>query len=187
MIGCLVYKVFVSLKLRENLVNLRSGGRHRKRTRHHRGSSDLTSFQRLQHRVRPFSESETKVSKGAALQRKTQQRERIVSVLKDAARPLTIHELLERASVGLSSLGIATVYRCVKTLMDSGDVKLVEIAGEPLRYESADLAHHHHFVCDKCKKVFDVEGCVSLASLAPAGFRIREHEIVLYGTCASCG
>ncbi|MCA2961675.1 MAG: transcriptional repressor [Silvanigrellales bacterium] len=121
------------------------------------------------------------------MQRKTQQRENIQAVLKDAARPLTVHEVLERASKNVPSLGIATVYRCVKALIEAGDVSLVEIVGEPLRYETAHLAHHHHFVCDACKKVFDVQGCVAVSTLVPHGFTLRAHEIVLYGVCASCG
>jgi Fur family ferric uptake transcriptional regulator len=121
------------------------------------------------------------------MQRKTQQRETIQDVLKDAARPLTVYEILERAAKKVPSLGIATVYRCVKALMESSDVTLVEIVGEPLRYESAHLEHHHHFVCDKCRKVFDVQGCAPIASLVPNGFKMREHEIVLYGVCAGCG
>lgn len=121
------------------------------------------------------------------MQRKTQQREHIQAVLREAGRPLTVQELLARASQGVPSLGIATVYRCVKTLIEAGEVSLVEIVGEPLRYETAHLAHHHHFVCDGCKKVFDLHGCVSVASMVPKGFTLRAHEIVLHGVCASCG
>jgi Fur family transcriptional regulator, ferric uptake regulator len=121
------------------------------------------------------------------MQRKTQQRETIQTILKEAARPLTVHEILERAAKRVSSVGIATVYRCMKALMESGDVTLVEIVGEPLRYEVAHLEHHHHFVCDTCKRVYDVQGCVPIASLIPKGFRLREHEIVLHGVCAACG
>lgn len=121
------------------------------------------------------------------MQRKTLQRENIQAVLKEAARPLTVHEILERAARKVPSLGIATVYRCVKALMESGEVSLVEIVGEPLRYETAHLAHHHHFVCDTCRKVFDLQGCVPISALVPSGFKLRSHEIVLFGTCASCG
>jgi len=121
------------------------------------------------------------------MQRKTQQRETIQAVLTDAARPLTVHEILERAAKQVPSLGIATVYRCVKAMIESRDVIVVEIVGEPLRYETAHLEHHHHFVCESCKKVFDVQGCIPIASLVPQGFKMRAHEIVLYGVCASCG
>lgn len=108
-------------------------------------------------------------------------------VLTEAARPLTVHEILDRAAKRVPTLGIATVYRCLKALMESREVTLVEIVGSPLRYETAHLEHHHHFVCDKCKKVFDVQGCAPIASLVPQGFKLREHEIVLYGVCAGCG
>ena len=121
------------------------------------------------------------------MQRKTQQRTTIQDVLRDAARPLTVHEILERAGKRVPSLGIATVYRGVKTLLEAGDLVTVDIAGEPTRYEAAHLDHHHHFVCRVCKKVFDLEGCVPVAPLVPKGFKLEEHEIVLHGVCTGCG
>jgi Fur family ferric uptake transcriptional regulator len=36
--------------------------------------------------------------------------------------------------------------------------------------------------------LFDITGCMgSMASLVPPGFKVREHEITLFGTCAECG
>ncbi len=73
------------------------------------------------------------------MQRKTPQRETIHAVLKEAARPLTVHEILKRASARVSSLGIATVYRCVKTLIESRDVILVEIVVQVARARNRAL------------------------------------------------
>jgi hypothetical protein len=54
------------------------------------------------------------------------------------------------------------------------------------RYELAGLPHQHHFTCDW---VYDVSGkCPSgLADGLPAGFRARDHEVVLVETYADCG
>lgn len=120
-------------------------------------------------------------------QRKTRQRDSIRGVFDAARRPLHAQEVLERAREQHPGVGIATVYRNLNLLVDEGWLKPVELPNEPVRYERSDLSHHHHFQCSACGRVFDVDGCVGdLDRLAPPGFRIRSHEILLYGTCATC-
>jgi Fur family ferric uptake transcriptional regulator len=82
---------------------------------------------------------------------------------------------------------MATVYRSVKSLVESGEVVAVELPGEPARYEAAGKHHHHHFHCRTCKKVYEVEGCPGeLDALVPKGFELESHELVLYGRCLAC-
>jgi Fur family ferric uptake transcriptional regulator len=84
-------------------------------------------------------------------------------------------------------MGIATVYRAIKTLIDEGRVAVVTLPGENLRYEAAGRKHHHHFQCRHCQKVFELEGCPdNFAPLTPRGFRLEDHELVLYGRCEAC-
>ena len=84
-------------------------------------------------------------------------------------------------------MGIATVYRNLKLLVEEGSVQVVELPGDSPRYESKHLGHHHQFQCRACERVFDVHGCPGdLARLAPAGFRVEAHELTLYGQCADC-
>jgi hypothetical protein len=50
-----------------------------------------------------------------------------------------------------------------------------------------DHGHHHYFQCRRCEKVFDVPTCPgNLDKLAPAGFMVEDHEIILYGRCGAC-
>jgi Fur family ferric uptake transcriptional regulator len=119
--------------------------------------------------------------------RKTKQRDALRDVFERAERPLSIAELLERASRQVDGLGVATVYRTVSALLDESWIEAVEIAGEAARYERTDKAHHHHFQCEKCDRVFDIAGCMdNLRKLVPPKFRIRTHDVTLYGLCASC-
>ena len=87
----------------------------------------------------------------------------------------------------MPALGVATVYRGVKSLLESGWLRSVKLPDEPDRYEVADKAHHHHFHCDDCGRVFEVDDCPKdLKRLAPRGFRVARHEVLLYGCCAEC-
>lgn len=125
------------------------------------------------------------------MERRTPQRTAIEETLRRAGRPLTPQELLELSRARVKSINLATIYRTLKMLSDAGDAVSVHIPGEPPRFEAAHIGHHHHFRCDDCGKVFDIAGCLgctgSMASLAPPGFKVREHEITLFGICEECG
>jgi Fur family ferric uptake transcriptional regulator len=119
--------------------------------------------------------------------RHTKQKEAIASVLRSQHRPLTIEEIHRSALKKVSSLGIATVYRTLKALTEEGSIKTVELPGEPLHYEESDKEHHHHFCCNSCHTIFELEQCLAgVTQLAPPGFHVTDHEIILYGSCPNC-
>lgn len=119
--------------------------------------------------------------------RKTKQRDAIHEVFRSSKRPLSPEEIRGVASKALPGIGIATVYRNLKSLVESGLLKIVEIPGAAALYELADLEHHHHFQCDDCDKVFDIPGCPgNLESITPPGFKVTSHNITLFGTCPDC-
>jgi Fur family transcriptional regulator, ferric uptake regulator len=121
------------------------------------------------------------------MQRETRQREAIRRAFLDAGHPLSPREVHERAAAEIQKLGIATVYRTVSSLLEQGWLVAVELPGEPARYERAGKAHHHHFHCRACDRVFEVEGCPgNLKTVTPKGFRLERHEFVLYGLCLDC-
>lgn len=121
------------------------------------------------------------------MERSTRQRSAIRAVIEAATRPLTPQEVLDGARTEVAGMGIATVYRNLKLLVEEGSVQVVELPGDSPRYESKHLDHHHHFQCRQCDRVFDVHGCPGdLTRFAPAGFRVESHELTLYGQCADC-
>jgi Fur family ferric uptake transcriptional regulator len=123
-----------------------------------------------------------------ASERQTRQRSVIRDVIHEAGVPLAPKEILERAQSQVEGLGLATVYRTLKLLIEAGAVVSVEIPGDSPRFEATGKGHHHHFYCRGCARVFEVEGCPGdFASIAPAGFTLDGHELVLFGRCKDCG
>jgi Fur family transcriptional regulator, ferric uptake regulator len=129
------------------------------------------------------------------MERQTRQRAAIQRVFDETNRPLDPVEVLERAQAYVPQLGIATVYRALKSLTEEGHLTTVMLPGENPRYERADLHHHHHFQCRKCQRVFDLTGCPGdvarlssrdFRALTPTGFTLEDHEIILYGRCDAC-
>ncbi|MFT5643056.1 MAG: Fur family ferric uptake transcriptional regulator [Janthinobacterium sp.] len=123
------------------------------------------------------------------MERTTRQKTAIQMAIESARRPLSPQEILEAASLQVAQLGIATVYRNLKSLTQEGLVQIVTLPGENPRYESSAAAshHHHHFQCSLCQRVFDVHDCPGdLKRMAPQGFVVERHELTLYGRCADC-
>ncbi|MDX6766662.1 MAG: transcriptional repressor [Candidatus Methylacidiphilales bacterium] len=121
------------------------------------------------------------------MKRETRQRQAIRRVFQEHPAPLLVGDILQRGQRHLPSLSQATVYRAVRDLVTDGVLAVVELPGEPPRYEPAGKQHHHHFVCRSCGVVFELEGCLpGWRSLVPEGFRVEAHEIVLYGSCRPC-
>jgi len=121
------------------------------------------------------------------MERRTPQRDAVRGVVEGARRPMSAAEIHEAAAGALAGIGIATVYRTLKAMLDAGEIVLVSLPGDTPRYESAALGHHHHFHCRACGMVFEVAGCPpGLARLAPRGFAVDGHEVILYGRCRGC-
>ena len=122
-----------------------------------------------------------------ARQRNTRQRAAIESVFESTHRPLSPVEVHELARKEVDGLGIATVYRALNDLVEEKILRAVELPGLPPRYEKAGLKHHHHFHCNDCDKVFDLDGCLLKTDLKlPEGFNVVGHDITLSGTCPQC-
>lgn len=122
------------------------------------------------------------------MERQTRQRTAIRAALAQAGRPLLPQEVLEQAQREVPALGLATVYRTLRSLSEEGSIATVQLPGDNVRYEPAVAPHHHHFQCTDCRRVFDVHACPGdLQRLAPEGFQIESHELTLYGRCRDCG
>lgn len=126
-------------------------------------------------------------------QRQTRQREVIFKVLKSARGPLTIPEILTRSNMDKKSgkTGIATIYRTINLLLENALIQQVILPTGETRYEVAEDKghHHHHFKCNKCQSVFDLDLCpvgLPQGTMIPGGFRIDSHEVTLFGLCGDC-
>lgn len=122
------------------------------------------------------------------MQRDTSQRRAIRRALEAAGRPLGALEVLEASKAEAPGLGIATVYRNIKALLEADEISEVALPGEPPRYEAAGKDHHHHFRCERCEKVYELGGaCLpGLKNALPRGFRATAHEVLVHGVCAAC-
>ena len=120
--------------------------------------------------------------------RQTRQRLAIEEVFRKEARPLTPPEIFDGARRILPQIGLRTIYRQLNDMAEEGVVVGVDYPGQPLRYERVSNAHHAHFICRRCDRVFDMQVEVPDVDIsAPPGFHITGQETVFYGVCPECG
>ncbi|GAC1398981.1 MAG: transcriptional repressor [Vulcanimicrobiaceae bacterium] len=121
------------------------------------------------------------------VERNTRQKTAIRSAFESEGRPLSTTEAFEAAQSQIAGLGIATVYRSIKALLDDGWLTPIDVPGRGVLYELAGKEHHHHFSCTSCRRVFELVGCASDVHVTlPRGFKSTGHDVTIFGRCAAC-
>ncbi|MEE9154900.1 MAG: Fur family transcriptional regulator [candidate division NC10 bacterium] len=122
----------------------------------------------------------------------TRARSAVLTVLTTHLSPLRVEEIhrgLRDPRINLSS-----VYRTLRLFEALNVIHRVELGEGAARYELADdyRDHHHHLVCDGCRRIEDVTACpVEAADLTRqirkrTGFAVRSHVLELFGLCRTC-
>jgi Fur family ferric uptake transcriptional regulator len=90
------------------------------------------------------------------------------------------------------NVGLASVYRVLDSLLESGLVQRVDVGDGVARYEPVRTSeeHHHHLVCTGCGKVeaFTDPGLERAIHRVQetSGYAVDTHDVVLHGACADC-
>jgi Fur family ferric uptake transcriptional regulator len=128
-----------------------------------------------------------KKQQGMKMERKTPQLSAIAQVFLRHDGPMGIEEILSHGRKIVESLNQATVYRNLKAMVESGWIRQFSHPSLGTLFELADKAHHHHFHCLACNKIYELPGCaLNREKAVPKGFILQEHEIFLSGLCRTC-
>jgi len=81
----------------------------------------------------------------------------------------------------------ATTYNNLRDLVQAGLVREVAVEGRAARFD-VKARRHHHFICDRCGKVEDLEWyAVPGPASGSLGKRVlRECEVIFRGLCTQC-
>ena len=122
--------------------------------------------------------------------RLTKARKEIVKIFSESKKPLTASEVKIRLSQSGLPVNKTTIYRELKFLSKKQYLIKIYINPSEVSYESSDLKHHHHLVCEVCGKVYAVTSCLAkdfeTKIFRKRGFKIKRHTLEFYGVCKDC-
>lgn len=118
--------------------------------------------------------------------RETRQRNAIKRVLAETSRPLSPKEILDAAAKDVPNLGVATIYRNIRILVDQGVLKQVDLPGQPARYQLSAQLPSLLFLDESTNAVFSFDHDLSHLQLnLPGDFQTARIQIFCYGRRAS--
>lgn len=122
--------------------------------------------------------------------RHSKQRDAIVQELREAGLHLNADELHGRLRKTLPGLSLATVYRNLNHLADSGLIRRIRIEGSSKVYYDIRNDEHCHLVCRRCGSIQDIDMDYFIQAdrliRDSLGFSVECHHISLQGLCAAC-
>ena len=121
--------------------------------------------------------------------RPTPQRRCVYGVLLEKKDHPTAEEIFLQSREGMPEISMATVYNCLDALVKCSLVKQVKTDAAATRY-CPNMNEHAHFHCEKCGKIFDIEGSAEPQEAGlrmPRGFKVKQFEMSLRGVCKECG
>lgn len=123
--------------------------------------------------------------------RNTWQREAVRAELAEIRGFVSAQELHRRLKDDGSTIGLATVYRALAGLAETGDADSIQSPeGENLFRSCGMSGHHHHLVCRACGDTRELAATVveewSNRVAAEHGFIEIDHVVDLFGLCQKC-
>ncbi len=117
----------------------------------------------------------------------TPQRYAVMAFLTKHNRHPTAAEIFEAVNRADPRSSRATTYNNLRDLVQAGLLREVAVEGRAARFDAKGV-HHHHFICDRCGSVEDLEWCdVPKPASRILGKRIlRECELIFRGLCTKC-
>ena len=127
----------------------------------------------------------------------TKQRRAVLEAFLRCEEHISAEELYKMVSVKEPKIGLATVYRTLALLTESGLAAELDFGDGRARYEFVreDAKNHCHAVCSACGRVFNCgefdSGEAELKKitgklLKKSGFEAKGYRLNFYGLCENC-
>ena len=134
--------------------------------------------------------SDPSAARGAVRERSTRQFQAVLDELSRTGDFRSAQEIHAALRAGGASVGLATVYRALQSLVDSGRADVLRTDAGGSVYRECGTSHHHHLVCRACGRTVEVQGPAverwADQMAEEHGFADVSHTVELFGTCGDC-
>jgi Fur family ferric uptake transcriptional regulator len=123
--------------------------------------------------------------------KQSRQRDAITEVFFTTPGHVSVEELVLRVRSVDSRVSVATVYRTLKLLGESGLAASRDFGEGQTRWESTvGRPHHDHLVCTRCGRIVEFANDeierLQATVARRHGFHVESHRLELYGRCGDC-
>ncbi len=123
------------------------------------------------------------------MHRRSKQKEAILRILRETTSHPTADWIYEQVRKEIPTVSLGTVYRNLKTMKEQGVILEMEFSGNLSRFDG-NSDNHHHFRCDNCGRVFDIDEPVDNELdervATSTGFLVSYHRLEFRGLCIDC-
>ena len=121
----------------------------------------------------------------------TKQRRAVLNAFTECENHVSAEELYNIVTASEPRVGLATVYRTLALLTQSGLASELDFGDGQKRYEHKYMhSHHDHMICTECGKIIEFNHPLiekfqeEVASRN--GFTITSHKLDMFGLCNEC-
>jgi Fur family transcriptional regulator, ferric uptake regulator len=121
----------------------------------------------------------------------TRQRDLVAQVVLLSEDHPSVEGIRKALKAKEENVGVATVYRTLDLLVQSGLVRAHDFGEGFKRYEPMSAqADHEHLICERCGKVVEFQN-ERLERMLPIiadehAFQHQRHRVEIYGVCREC-
>jgi Fur family transcriptional regulator, peroxide stress response regulator len=123
------------------------------------------------------------------MMKKSKQRAAIIRILSSTSSHPSAEWIFEQVKKEIPDIGLATVYRNLRLLRESGEIIEMHPSHLTAHYDAC-IRDHYHFFCERCGKVIDLNEPVDISLesriTAKTGLKINHHNLVFSGLCLDC-
>lgn len=121
----------------------------------------------------------------------TKYRKALLNIFLKHAKPLSVHEILELLSQDGMAPNKTTIYREIDSLVELKYLESLDFGDERKRYELSSREHHHHLICESCKRIEDIVIKDDIHEIekklkVSSTFKIKSHTLEFFGICGHC-
>ena len=118
----------------------------------------------------------------------SEKRNEILKALKETTTHPSAEWIYQRVRLKYPNIGIATVYRNLKLLLEQNLIFKVDVGDGIDHFDANTKWVHGHMYCIRCGSIYDMDTISEsqLNELARDSFTVEAYSLVFYGVCKNC-
>ena len=124
------------------------------------------------------------------ISKNTKQRKAISDLLLSITKFSSAQEVHNLLISRGEKIGLATVYRTLQALSETGVVDVLRNENGEALYKACSKNHHHHLVCTKCAQTSEFNTSeieqIMQKIARDNNYKISGHVIEIFGLCKNC-